>query len=282
MIYVSSSCVKGETIRESVEQLVQAGYRNIELSGGTKLYPELEQDLLELKEKHGLHFLCHNYFPPPPVDFVLNLASLDEEVSRLSREHLIRSLKLSQSLGASRFAFHAGFLINIPVNQIGKVIAKQELFDRGEAIQRFNENYAAVAAQADAVKLYVENNVISGPNFESYEGINPLFLTDTSGLQEFDVLPLLDVAHLKVSCQTLGLPFQDELRTFAELTDYIHVSDNNGEVDSNQELRAGSQLFEHLRAINWADKVVTLEVYSGLDNLRLSYDNMLNIIREVK
>ena len=56
MIYISSSCVKADTIKESILTLVREGFRNIELSGGTKYYDSLIDDLLELKDKFGLYY----------------------------------------------------------------------------------------------------------------------------------------------------------------------------------------------------------------------------------
>lgn len=51
MIYISSSCVKNKTIKESVQELVDSGFKNIELSGGTEYYDGFEDDLLKLKKK---------------------------------------------------------------------------------------------------------------------------------------------------------------------------------------------------------------------------------------
>ena len=55
MIYVSSTCIKNKLIKESVEVLANAGFRNIELSGGTKFYTDYEKDLLFLQDKYSLN-----------------------------------------------------------------------------------------------------------------------------------------------------------------------------------------------------------------------------------
>jgi len=54
MIYISTSCVKHKKIKVSIQELVDNGYTNIELSGGTEYYDGFENDLLELKEKYGI------------------------------------------------------------------------------------------------------------------------------------------------------------------------------------------------------------------------------------
>jgi sugar phosphate isomerase/epimerase len=282
MIYVSSSCVRFGTIKESVEFLAQQGFSNIELSGGTQLYDNLESDLLELKDKYNLNYLCHNYFPPPPEAFVLNIASLDDKVSEMSTQHIINSLELSKRIGADQFAFHAGFLINIPVSEIGKKIQQQTLFNREEAVDKFCSNYQIIEENNPEVKLYIENNVLSKTNFESYEGVNPFFITDFGGLQEFtskiNTTPLIDVAHLKVSCNTLGLDFETQLKAFVEATDYVHISDNDGLSDSNQTFKKDSDLFRSLSHLDLRNKTITLEVYTGMDDLKSSYENTLALL----
>ena len=42
--------VKAETIKESVQELSENGFVNIELSGGTRYYVGYENDLLKLKK----------------------------------------------------------------------------------------------------------------------------------------------------------------------------------------------------------------------------------------
>jgi len=91
MIYVSSACSKQNLIGPAIKELADQGYRNIELSGGTRYYKDYESDLLDLKKKYSLNFLIHNYFPPPKEPFILNLASLDTDVY----EKKFKSLKKS-------------------------------------------------------------------------------------------------------------------------------------------------------------------------------------------
>ena len=85
MIYVSSACVRSKIIKNSVEILALNGVNNIELTGGTKFYDNIELDILELKEKYNLNLLLHNYFPPPNTPFMLNLASLDNDIYKKSK-----------------------------------------------------------------------------------------------------------------------------------------------------------------------------------------------------
>lgn len=282
MIYISSSCVKAPTIRASIEILVQRGFHNIELSGGTNYYEGLKEDLLELKAKYNLNLLCHNYFPPPQTPFVLNLASLDEETNRKSVEHVKKVLDLSRLLDAKKFAVHAGFIIDIPLHQLGKPIDEITLFDREKAFDKFCENVQILMDYAGTIEFYIENNVLSYSNYQTYAPQNPFFFTDLEGYQELNqrltVKPLLDVAHLKVSAQSLDRDFEKELFVLNQCTDYIHISDNDGLHDTNRHLEQGGKLYEQLAQVDLRDKTITLEVYNGLEKVEETYKNIKELI----
>ena len=137
MIYISSACLKANHIKESVLKLNSYGIDHIELSGGTKYYKNLESDLIELKEKFSLKFLCHNYFPPPPDPFVINLASSDVNVYNKSLANIKKALDLSNKLGSAKFAFHAGFYFNPDLSQLGKGILKNKLQNKKQSFTQF-------------------------------------------------------------------------------------------------------------------------------------------------
>ena len=278
MIYISTSCVKSETIKESVLKLVESGFRNIELSGGTKYYSNLESELLQLKEEYKLNFLLHNYFPPPKSNFVLNLASLDDKIYYESIEHYKRALDLSFKLGCPRYGLHAGFLVDPKVNELGIGISEQSFYSRSKSMSRFVAAFKELDTYASGVQLYIENNVFSKKNKDVF-GDNPFFLTDFDGYVELkDNLAyslLLDVAHLKVSCKSLSKSFSDEFAKLIGLSDYIHVSDNDGLVDSNNALSSTSSMYGLLSSVDLRGKTITLEVYETLENIVNSYNLLL-------
>jgi sugar phosphate isomerase/epimerase len=282
MIYVSSSCVQSEKIGDSVKKLAQQGYKNIELSGGTQLYDQLEDDLLELQAKFNLNYLCHNYFPPPAKDFVLNLASLNQEIAQLSLDQVRTALRLSEKLVSNKYAFHAGFLIDIPLLQVGKSVEKREMFDAERALEQFKKNAQTISDEFPQIELYIENNVISNRNYLNYDRFNPFFLTSAEGLSLLDGLtaykPLIDVAHLKVSAITLDLDLELELERFMAKTDYVHISDNNGMADTNGPFKSSSEMFDLLSKYDFSNKTITLEVYAQEDELRSSFENANRLV----
>lgn len=283
MIYISSACVKSNTIKEAVEELVSHGFRHIELSGGTNYYEGLVADLLEVQAIYDLKFICHNYFPPPSVPFILNLASLDKEINQKSLDHIKKSINLSRCLGATRFAFHAGFILDFSLAEIGKRIKKRKLYNRQKAEQIFIKNLQIIDnyAAKKQIDVYVENNVLSQVNKSTYFPDNPFFFTNTEDYQLIskvsNLSPLLDIAHLKVSTHSLGLDFETELNKLLPLTDYLHVSDNDGLEDSNLGVSKNSSLYRQLKKLDLSNKIITIEVYEGMDKIKETAHNIADL-----
>ena len=217
MIFVSSNICKAARISTQVHTLAERGFRNIELTGGTDYYEGMVKSLEELKARYGLHYRLHNYFPPPKKHFVFNLASPDADIRGATLEHAERAIELSFKLGSNKIAFHAGFFIRIASDELGSDIASRALYPEDEAIDCFVENLTAVQRLAGAdLEIYIENNVVSSRNRRRFPSRCPSMLTRYSELLDLrsriDFNLLLDVAHLKVSCRTYELSFQEEFQ----------------------------------------------------------------------
>ena len=281
MIYISSSCLKNDKINQSVEQLAVQGFKNIELSGGTNLYEGYIDDLLELKNKYNLKYLLHNYFPPPKDSFMLNIASLNNELFEKSIEHCLNALQVCKILGSRKYGIHAGFLIDFAPSEAGKKIQLKKVNDRAVAIDRLTQAWMKITEEAgNEIDLYIENNVLSKTNHDTYKGDNPFLLTDHKTylelLEKVDFKILLDLAHLKVSCHTLGLNFFDQSNELIKNTDYLHVSGNNGLSDQNYGIKNDSSIIEFLENKDLSNMTLTLEVYSGLEDIKSSYERLKN------
>jgi|SaaInlStandDraft_5_1057022.scaffolds.fasta_scaffold75492_1 sugar phosphate isomerase/epimerase len=277
MIFVSSSCVKNERIKDSVLELATAGFKNIELSGGTNYYSEYMHDLLELQNKYSLQYLLHNYFPPPQEHFMLNLSSLDDVLYQRSINHCKRAITLCKKLGSKKYGVHAGFLIDFLPSESGKKIGLRRVNRRQDAYSRFADAWSILKELAgDDLELYVENNVLSKSNVEVYKQNNPFLFTDYKGWLEFsekvDCKLLLDLAHLKVSSTSLELDFNKQVDRFINLTDYYHISGNDGLHDQNHSLAIDNDMLSILDNYDWSNKTFTIEIYEGIDTLHENFD----------
>lgn len=266
MIFVSTSCVRSKKIGDSVLKLAQSGFKNIELSGGTEYYDNFENDLIKLKNEFDLSYLIHNYFPPPLEHFVLNLASTDKDIYEKSLSHYRRAIELAENLNIPKYGIHAGYLFDPRVKDLGQIIAKNKMYDRGQAIDNFCLGYNELVSLSKTVDIYVENNVVSYNNYQNF-GENPFLLTDVESYNELkaniDFPLLLDLAHLKVSCNTLNLNFKEQALELINVSNYVHLSNNNGKEDSNKAITKESDIFKLLETLKLEEKTITLEIYEA-------------------
>ena len=262
MIYISTGGFNKKSVIEVIQLLSKNNIKAFELSGGI-FTDNLESKLKILSNK--FQFTVHNYFPPPKKPFVLNLASLNENIYQESVNHIKESIKLASFIKSPFYSFHAGFLIDPKVKELGKTIKNNNLYDRDKSLKRFIHSIKFLSKYASKykIKLLVENNVITKSNISKFES-NPLLMTDIKSTEEivknFDknLFFLVDVAHLKVSANTLNFDPREYLEIFKNKIGGYHLSDNNGLVDSNKEISKSSWFWPHLRNdLNY----YTLEVY---------------------
>ena len=251
MIYISTGGFRDRTADAVSIELSRAGVKAIELSGGA-YSGTLLNDLQALAS--NIDFQIHNYFPPPMDPFVLNLGSLDPQVGQRSVAHVEQALEWCGALGGDRYSFHAGFLLDPKVDELGKRIPSRSLFDRDKCIEVFVSRVtrlAEIAAKA-GITLMIENNVLSAKNAQEFSA-NPLLMCDPQeclemmGLLPGSVKQLIDVAHLKVSANSLKF---DPARMFDLCGDRIagfHLSDNNGLEDSNKPFGEDAWFWPHLK-----------------------------------
>ena len=206
---------------------------------------------------------------------------MNDDIFKKTLDHLEESIKLTKLLNIDKFGFHAGFYYNIPLSQIGKIIAKKTLFNKNESLKKFCNAFNFLKNKYPNIKLYLENNVISHKNLNNFDD-NLFMLTNSDEYFELcrkiDFKFILDIAHLKVSANSLKLNFERELESLIGESDYIHVSDNDGFTDQNLPLKKQSNLYSILSQYSLKNKIVTLEVYDTLRDIMDSY----NLISKLK
>ena len=88
--------------------------------------------------------------------------------------------------------------------------------------------------------MFLENNVLSKANYESFDGNNYFMMTDYASIMKmrelFEFNLLLDLGHLHVSAQTLGLNYAKECCNLSQYTKWCHISHNNGIEDQHSAL----------------------------------------------
>ncbi len=285
MLYISSAGIYGDRINERVERLALAGFRKIELSGGTKYYNEYLKDLLRLKRRYSLKYLVHNYFPPPQQGFILNLASLNKNIRNKSIDFCKKAIENSAVLGSPYYSVHAGFYFDPDIEELGRIIKPRKMYNSDKSQKAFTEsleNLRQIAIK-NGIKLFIENNVVNIDSYESLKQSIPSMLLCYDDVIEFrrskpEYNFLLDIGHLKVTSHTLGIDFKSECFKLLALSDYLHLSDNSGLFDEHKLISRQSDIFKIIQGCDLSGKVVVLEIHDSIENIVISYKLIINAI----
>lgn len=261
--YVSTGGIKDKTCIETAKILYEEmGVSCIELSGG--IYdPDFERNLIRLKNS-GCEITLHNYIPFKRDSYVINLASNNEKVIKQTVCHVKKALEYSSLIGAKYYAIHAGYLIDPAPEELGRTLNKKIILDRGLALKAFKTRVSELSSYAKKlnVRLLIENNVISNENYEIFNE-NPLLLCEVEEIEAFfkdlnsSVGLLLDVAHLKVSSNSLGFDLNKSIQNLNKYVEGYHISDNNGFSDENQKIDKDAWFLGFLKRLPYN----VLEVY---------------------
>jgi len=260
-IYISSLTL----MNKSPEEIIRIAKDNdffLEFSSGMPFSNDMEKLYIEAAIKK----MPHNYFPAPEIPFVLNLASLNDKIRNQSVEHCIKGLHLAKQANASFFSAHAGFCIDPHPFELGKKINYIPFFNKDLHKQLFLESVKKVLKEATQlnIQFLIENNVIA--SFNIVEGENPLLCCESKEIKWlFNAIDnkrlglLLDTAHLKVSCETLGLKKDDEIKAIEQYVKAIHHSDNDGLVDNNQLMDSNYWFLSHLNKFSSLTHVIEVK-----------------------
>ena len=121
----------------------------------------------------------------------------------------------------------------------------------------------------------IENNVLSKNNLDNFED-NPFLMCDETECDEIikntpnNVKLLVDVAHLKVSANSLKFNKENFLNHCNEFTGGYHLSDNNGLSDTNQKFDENAWFWDYIKK----DKnYYSIEVYNASnEEIKSLYD----------
>lgn len=281
MIFLSTGGEFQQTAVKTALHYFEHGVNCVELSGGL-FSASCESELLAMPA--GMHLQVHNYFPPPKLPFVFNLASTDSDITNRSISHVRQAIRYAAILNRPIYSFHAGFRIDPAVTELGAHLSKRNVISRDVALQVFGERVAKLAEEAkiEGVSLLVENNVINKKNFKVY-GEDPLLLTHPDEIDWFmkrtpaNVGLLIDVAHLKVSAHTLSFDMVDAHEKIKKWAKGYHLSDNDGSADTNDIVSEDSWFWEHVvRGLNYYSLEVYRQPISKLVEQSVFTETMLN------
>ncbi len=249
-VYFSTGGYKNQITKDVVKTLIDMGIKNIELSG-TSYSENNIKDLEKFLKFSNLQI--HNYFPPPKKPFVLNLASMDEIIAKKTIDHVMYAIDVCKKLNCKYYSFHAGFLCDIKISELGKKVDRKILQNREKSLDLFINRIFKISEKAkqNNINIMIENNVLSKNNKISFEE-NPFLMCDADECEKVinscpeNVKLLIDVAHLKVSSNSLNFDKIQFLDRCNHLAGGYHLSDNNGLSDTNEKFDNKSWFWDHI------------------------------------
>jgi sugar phosphate isomerase/epimerase len=237
--YISSQCSPKKRMVQAVDELAALGFTAIELTGGTGWYPELLTELQAAKNRLGVELMVHNYFPPQPKEFVLNLAVKDS-VRRMQMMAFIKeAVVLSKGYGNSVYGVHPGFRQDVEVEQEanGFFKAGDPSLTSVEAFYSMLDELNEVA-QAEGILIAIENLAPRSKD-DTFS-----FLTSESDIERFlayivtksHLGILVDLGHMGAASTIFEFDRVRMLdRIFAHPNKIfeLHVSENDGPRDAH-------------------------------------------------
>jgi sugar phosphate isomerase/epimerase len=117
-VFASSGVFDAPDLVSVLELASGWGVTHIELSSGVPY----AKDLVEVvrSRRSEFRFLVHNYFPPPPNPFVLNIASSNPAVLKSSIDHCLSAIRVAAELGAPFYSVHAGYALDPKITDLGR------------------------------------------------------------------------------------------------------------------------------------------------------------------
>jgi sugar phosphate isomerase/epimerase len=239
-IYASSGAFLSRDLAALLDEAADCGIAHVELSSGVAW--KADNLAVVRRNRARFRFLVHNYFPPPELPFVLNLASSDPEIRSRSLAHCRGAIDLAHELESGLFTVHAGFAVEPKVAELGRPIRGEVTVDLETAYGIFRDTVGELVRYGETrgIRLGIENNVVAPFNLR--EGRNLLLLMATAedlvrlagDIASPSLGFLIDSGHLNVSAQTLGFDREAFLTKVGRWVVGWHLSDNDGTSDSNR------------------------------------------------
>lgn len=264
-VFVSTTFLPDDTpIGEAIAMCRAHGLRSLEL-GSNHAY---EADPIAAVQGHGLRCIVHNYFPPPPESFVVNLASLDDDICRRSRAHVARSIDYCRRVGALLYTVHPGFLSDPTAPSRGTnnydflfADASVDGATYERAYTRMLDSLAwATAAAADAgvrIAIETEGSVAKQDRLlmqrpEEFERLFTRFSPEALGIS-------LNIGHLRLASEAFGFAPSVLVDTVADYVVAFELSHNDGVTDDHRPLLPGAWYWDVVTDARFVDAFKILE-----------------------
>jgi sugar phosphate isomerase/epimerase len=237
--YISSSCSSQSILVNVLNELIELGFRHIELTGNIEYCKDVEKVVGWFKKEKGCDFSLHNYIPFWPEPYVINLASTDINAVETTLEHIRRAVSLLKALGKNLYSLHPGYRYDLlPVLEDNYFKKASLRTNRREDFFSMLEMISTIILEKDFC-LAIENLHPKCPEYPFSFLCSPddiiFFLDHVKNKNNIGLL--LDLGHINVASYRLGFDkyeFLYELFScYSEKIFQIHLSENDGTDDAH-------------------------------------------------
>lgn len=265
MLYVSSTFAKDKTPFKEVLEICKLNQiSNIEI-GSNHSY---EQSYDYIKYNTNINFLVHNYFPIPEHDFVINIASSNEEIRQKSINSIFKSINFCKEIGSKLYTFHPGFHTdpmgaslfksNYDFNWDDKSLDKRnvsknfdQMLDSFEKIISFaNKEGVRIAFETEG-SVSKKNHLLMQQPYE-YEKFFGYF-------SDIDIGVNLNIGHLLLASNAFEFDMNDFVNLISNYIVAFELSHNNGIEDQHLPIISDAWYWDFILDQRFKNKIKILE-----------------------
>lgn len=245
-----------------------------------------EATSLEIINQFDFDYLVHNYFPIPKKSFVLNIASMDDEIYNKSINHIFNAIDFCDKIGASLYTFHPGFMTdprgsNQRTENYDFQWEDQKL-NLGNYDKAFERMIKAVSKVVDYVKKV--SVCIAIETQGSVKRKDHLLMQRPDEYYKFfhefsssDIGVNLNVGHLRLASNAFGFNISDFVNLVSDYILAMEMSHNNGGEDQHLPLEDGEWYWDVITDSRFTEIPKIMEYRNT--PIEIILDNM-NLVKE--
>lgn len=245
MFYVSTTFLKdNKSIFEAIKMLKKVKISNIEL-GSNHIW---EKNISPLKFKN-LNLCVHNYFPVPSKKLIINIASQNTKIRKLSISQIKKSIKFSKKISSRLYTFHPGFLTDPDGSNLSeknydflwnqnKLRAKNYenswklmILSIREIIKFARKNRVKIAIETEGSISSKEHLLMQKPN--EYKKFCKIFKKKDIGIN-------LNIGHLNLASRAFSFNKFKFVKSISGRIVAMELSHNFGKKDDHLPIRKGA------------------------------------------
>ena len=281
--YISTTVLKDNTpLQKGLEILVKLGYNNIEL-GSTHPFESNTKEILGL---FNCNYLVHNYFPTPKKELIVNICSDNDDIRRMSIQHIKERIIFSSEINAGLFTFHPGY-ISHPIStntsndnwdfrydrNKNKPLPYEEAFllllDAVNQFVEIAEKYAQPIAIETTGSIRQKDNLLMQKPIE----FKRLFDEINSKLLGIN----LNIGHLNLASKVFEFSRFKFIDFLKEKIFAFEISHNNRENDDHKLFQKGEWYWDVIENKKFSS---TPMIFEGRETNLLDYNKLWNINKE--